>query len=102
MRKVKQAIPSSFRHRKNYISFYEVGGAYKKLEKRREKCSNLHSRFFTNFVIGFIIGFNTTYGGVTVENPVIEDHPKEIVASQPYISDEYKAELAYNSQKNEF
>ena len=58
--------------------------------------------FFTNLVIGFIIGFNATCGGVTVENPVIEDNSNETVASQPYISDEYKAELAYNSQKNEF
>ena len=59
--------------------------------------------FFTNFVIGFVIGFNTTFGGVAVmEQPVIEDNSQEVVASQPYISDEYKAELAYNSQKNEF
>lgn len=59
--------------------------------------------FFTNFVIGFVIGFNTTFGGVAVEErPVIEEQPQEVVASQPYISDEYKAELAYNSQKNMF
>ena len=59
--------------------------------------------FFTNFIVGFIIGFNTTFGGVAVvEQPQIEEQPQEVVASQPYISEEYKAELAYNSQKNEF
>lgn len=59
--------------------------------------------FFTNFIIGFVIGFNSTFGGVAVmEQPQIEEQPQEVVASQPYISNEYKAELAYNSQKNMF